>query len=47
LSQGAAQYPIDFQVFGIDMLIKTSEKVGSVRGTGVLYVKDGINIYPL
>ena len=46
-SQGAAHYPIDVQIYDIDMLVMTSEKCGCIRGTGVLYVRKGLNIDPL
>lgn len=46
-SQGAAHVPIDVQKLNIDMLVMTSEKCGSHRGTGVLYAKHWVKIYPL
>lgn len=45
--QGAAHYPINVQDYDIDMLVMTSEKIGSIRGTGVLYVREGLKATPL
>lgn len=38
---------IDVDVMGIDMLSASSHKIGGCRGTGFLYIKDGIEINPL
>ena len=38
---------IDVDVMGIDMLSASSHKIGGCKGTGFLYVKNGIEINPL
>lgn len=38
---------IDVETMGIDMLSASSHKVGGAKGTGLLYVHDGIEIKPL
>lgn len=38
---------IDVDVMGIDMLSASSHKIGGCKGTGFLYIKDGIEINPL
>ena len=38
---------IDVETMGIDMLSASSHKVGGAKGTGLLYVHDGIKIKPL
>ena len=38
---------IDVETMGIDMLSASSHKVGCAKGTGLLYVHDGIKIKPL
>lgn len=38
---------IDVDVMGIDMLSASSHKIGGCKGTGFLYIKDGVEINPL
>lgn len=38
---------IDVDVMGIDMMSASSHKIGGCKGTGFLYIKDGIEINPL
>lgn len=38
---------IDVDVMGIDMLSASAHKIGGCKGTGFLYIKDGVEINPL
>lgn len=38
---------IDVDVMGIDMLSASSHKIGGCKGTGFLYIKDGVEINPI
>ena len=38
---------IDVDAMGIDMLSASAHKIGGCKGTGFLYIKDGIEINPL
>lgn len=38
---------IDVDMMGIDMLSASAHKIGACKGTGFLYVKDGVEIKPL
>lgn len=38
---------IDVDVMGIDMISASSHKIGGCKGTGFLYIKDGVEINPL
>ena len=38
---------IDVDIMGIDMMSASSHKIGGCKGTGILYVKDGIEISPI
>lgn len=45
--QAFGQIPIDVNELGIDMLSASGHKIGTPKGIGFLYKKDGINIKPL
>lgn len=46
-TQALPQMPIDVNFFGIDMLSGSGHKLGAFKGTGFLYIKNGIKIEPL
>lgn len=45
--QAFGKVPIDVKYLGVDMLSASGHKIGSTRGVGFLYVKEGINIEPI
>lgn len=45
--QAVGHLPIDVKQFGIDMLSASGHKFHALKGTGFLYVKDGIKLNPL
>ncbi len=46
-TQALPNMPIDVNFFGIDMLSGSGHKLGAFKGTGFLYIKNGIEIEPL
>lgn len=46
-TQIIGHFKVDVKELGIDMLSASSHKFGGLKGSGFLYVKDGINITPL
>ena len=40
-------YPVDVNKLGIDMMSMSGQKIGCIKGTGLLYVKRNINLTPL
>lgn len=40
-------FDVDVQRMGIDMLSMSGQKIGGIKGSGILYVKDGINLVPV
>ena len=47
MTQYIPYYPIDVKELGADLISFSSHKLSSIRGTGVLYVKKGIELNPL
>ena len=47
MTQYIPYYPIDVKELGADLVSFSSHKLCSIRGTGVLYVKNGIELNPL
>lgn len=45
--QGFGKLSIKVKQWGIDMLSASGHKIHALKGTGILYVKDNINIHPL
>lgn len=45
--QAFGQVDIDVEELGIDMMSVSGHKIGAPKGIGFLYVKNGINIYPI
>lgn len=46
-TQAFGHIPINVKEMGIDMMSASAQKIGGLKGTGFLYVKNGINISPL
>lgn len=46
-TQAFGHIPIDVNNLGIDMMSASAHKIGGLKGTGLLYKKDGIDIKPL
>ena len=46
-TQYVPYYPIDLQELGIDMLSCSAQKIGGLKGTGLLYVREGISLSPI
>lgn len=46
-TQAFGHIPIDVKELGIDMLSASGHKIGALKGSGFLYIKNGINIKPL
>lgn len=46
-TQALPNMPIDVKFFGIDMLSGSGHKLGAFKGTGFLYIKNGVEIEPL
>ena len=40
-------YSIDVKEMGIDMLSMSGQKIGGIKGSGLLYVRDGIDLVPI
>lgn len=40
-------FPVDLQALGIDMLSCSAQKIGGLKGTGLLYVRDGVKLSPI
>lgn len=47
MTQYIPYYPIDVKELGADLVSFSSHKLGSIRGTGVLYIKNGTELNPL
>ena len=47
MTQYIPYYPIDVKELGADLISFSSHKLSSIRGTGVLYIKKGIELNPL
>lgn len=45
--QGAAKVPLDMKAAGIDLCTLSAHKFHGPRGTGILYVREGVNLMPL
>ena len=46
-TQYIPHFPIDVQKNGIDMLSMSGQKINCIKGTGLLYIKNGIDIDPV
>lgn len=46
-TQALKYIPIDVKEMGIDLLSASAQKIGGLKGTGFLYKKNGIKLYPL
>lgn len=46
-TQCFGQIPIDVESLGIDLMSASAQKIGGLKGTGFLYVKQGVEIEPL
>lgn len=46
-TQAFGHIPINVKEMGIDMMSASAQKIGGLKGTGFLYVKNDINIAPL
>ncbi|EGL83163.1 aminotransferase class V [Caldalkalibacillus thermarum TA2.A1] len=45
--QGVGKVPLDIKGSGIDLLSISGHKIHAPKGTGLLYVREGIRLYPL
>ncbi len=45
--QAYGKIPIKVKQWGIDMLSASGHKIHAIKGTGILYIADNINIFPL
>ncbi|WP_421380508.1 cysteine desulfurase family protein [Bacillus salacetis] len=45
--QGIGKVPLDFQQAGIDLCSISGHKIHGLKGTGMLYIKEGLEISPL
>lgn len=46
-SQALGKVPVDLRSSPVDLLTATGHKLGGPRGSGVLYVRDGVDVEPL
>lgn len=45
--QGFGKLPLKPKKWGVDMVSASGHKIHAIKGTGMLYIKENINIYPL
>lgn len=45
--QGIGKVPLSFKKAGVDLCSMSGHKFHSVKGTGILYIRDGVSIMPL
>ncbi|MDQ0339776.1 cysteine desulfurase [Caldalkalibacillus uzonensis] len=45
--QGVGKVPLDIKQSGIDLLSISGHKIHAPKGTGLLYVREGVRLYPL
>jgi cysteine desulfurase len=45
--QGIGKVPLDIKACGVDLLSISGHKIHAPKGTGLLYVREGIELYPL
>lgn len=46
-TQFIAHFPMDVDKLGIDMLSMSGQKIRCIKGTGLLYVRSGVNVLPV
>ena len=46
-AQSFGKIPIDVELLGIDILTASAGKIGSIRGTGFIYIRKGIDVEPI
>lgn len=46
-AQTFGKIPIDVELLGIDILTASAGKIGSIRGTGFIYIRKGVEVSPI
>ncbi|MDZ7725993.1 MAG: aminotransferase class V-fold PLP-dependent enzyme [Candidatus Campbellbacteria bacterium] len=47
VTQAATCFDLNVQKLGVDLLVLDGSKVGGLKGSGLLFVKEGVEIHPL